>query len=145
MSWRERLHQRIEFRGKDACWPWKGGTIVTGGYGALKVKGKLLRAHRLMYELYKGPLGDMFVLHKCNNPLCCNPNHLYLGMQAENAKDAACSGALDRKLTASDVREIRALKKNRGYCGYYTKLAEQYGVSEGHIHQIWRGDRRGNI
>lgn len=139
---RGRLFSRITLGTKEECWPWTGNTIVTGGYGALKIEGKLLRAHRLMYELYKGPPGDLFVLHKCNNPLCCNPSHLYLGLQAENARDAARCGALDRKLTRSAVVEILALKKTR-VSFPYTEVAKKYGVSGGHVQSIWNGNRRG--
>lgn len=141
MSWKVRLYQQIEVRSAGECWPWVGNSKVTGGYGALKVEGRMLRAHRLMYELHKGPPGELFVLHKCNNPLCCNPSHLYLGLQAENARDAANCGALDRKLTRNDVREILKLRRGGFLSG--VEVARRYGVSSGHICNIWKGVRRG--
>ncbi|MDD5171354.1 MAG: HNH endonuclease signature motif containing protein [Syntrophales bacterium] len=73
----------------DECWLWTGSQMRQGlAYGRIAVKGKIKAAHRVSYELYVGPIPDgLFVLHKCDVPYCVNPNHLFLGTQADNNRD----------------------------------------------------------
>ena len=100
------------------CWEWVGGLNSTG-YGVMGIDYKKYLAHRIVYkEIYGEIMNGLFVLHKCNNPKCCNPNHLYLGTQTDNVEqmfkegraNTACgerTGAA--KLTEKDVLEIRRL------------------------------------
>lgn len=82
----------------DQCWPWQGPT--QNGYGVRgtnKGKRKWKFAHRLSYFLVYGKdPGDLKVLHKCDNPPCCNPNHLFLGTQLENIQDRVNKGRSNR-------------------------------------------------
>lgn len=76
----------------SGCWLWSGG-VSQDGYGKVKRYGKTLRAHRVFYEHFKGPLPEgMWVLHTCDNPLCVNPNHLWAGTQLENEQDKDAKG-----------------------------------------------------
>jgi hypothetical protein len=99
------------------CINWTGFTNANG-YGVMNVRGKLKRSHRVAYELHHGkpiPAGKL-ACHKCNNPSCINPNHIYLGGYQDNANDrvragrqakgSTCSAA---KLSESDVARIRQL------------------------------------
>lgn len=73
------------------CWNWTAST--TKGYGQMVVAGKMLRAHRIAYEVAFGPIPDgMHILHKCDNPLCCNPAHLSVGSHDDNMRDKADKG-----------------------------------------------------
>lgn len=72
---------------QTSCWVWKKSKTKLG-YGKASYNGKQITAHRLSFILNKGeiPLG-LFVLHKCDNPSCVNPDHLFLGTQSDNIKD----------------------------------------------------------
>jgi hypothetical protein len=74
------------------CWEWKAGCF-DNGYGAFKSQGKQYHAHRLVWELTRGKIpSGLLVCHKCDNPRCCNPEHLFLGTVSDNAKDAVAKG-----------------------------------------------------
>lgn len=77
---------------KSGCWIWQGG-VDQDGYGKVKRFGKTIRAHRLFYEHHTGPVPDgLWVLHRCDTPLCVNPDHLWVGTQLENEQDKDAKG-----------------------------------------------------
>lgn len=77
----------------DACWPWLGG--FAGRYGQLSVGGRRQQAHRVAFHDATGiDPGDKCVCHRCDNPPCCNPAHLFLGTVRENTRDAMRKGRL---------------------------------------------------
>lgn len=77
------------------CWLWPGAT-GDRGHGVLGAGGRgegLLRAHRLAFEMFVGPIPDgLHVCHHCDEPRCCNPAHLFLGTDADNMRDMALKG-----------------------------------------------------
>lgn len=82
-----RFWSKVEIAGPDACWNWTAARLVNGGYGAFRLKGETKRAHRIAYFLMKGDLvPGLELLHTCNNPRCCNPNHLVQDTHAENLR-----------------------------------------------------------
>ncbi len=103
--------------GPDDCWLWNA-PLDKDGYGAMQVCYKRLRAHRVSYVLHNGPLKPSeLVLHKCDNPRCVNPKHLFTGSQADNVRDRDTKQRMHKpkgelhpmsKLTEEQVRFIRA-------------------------------------
>ena len=76
----------------SGCWVWVGNRIPQG-YGTIGVGGKPVRAHRYSWELHNGPIPDgLFVLHRCDNPPCVRPDHLFLGTALDNSRDCVDKG-----------------------------------------------------
>jgi HNH endonuclease len=119
--------------GPDACWAWTA-CKVRRGYGQVGVgKGKRMRAHRLSYALAFGDPGTAFVCHRCDNPACVNPAHLFLGTLEVNVADMVRKGRqatgeriAQSKLCAAKVSEIR--RRHATGCRL-RHLAREYGVS----------------
>jgi hypothetical protein len=92
-----RLWTKIRKGGPDQCWHWTGASS-NFGYGRFKIAGKLHSPHRLVYALKVGKIVNVaehhgtVVMHTCDNPACCNPAHLKLGRQIDNALDMAAKG-----------------------------------------------------
>lgn len=129
----------------DDCWLWAGRSIASGGYGAISNKrGHMLKAHRLSYELANGPIPEgLYVYHKCDNPPCVNPSHLFLGTPADNVKDMEDKGrdrkafgemAPKSKLTERQVLEIRELFPKLNIS--YSAMGRRYGVKHSAIKNI---------
>lgn len=128
------------------CLEWSGAK--TRGYGSRRYKGRTVYAHRLAYcEAHGLGLEDIagqVVRHKCDNPPCCNPDHLELGTQAENVQDSLDRGrhANPRALTQEDAEEIRRRYEPwRGTRWHpnpngQSALAREYGVSQSVIQKI---------
>lgn len=138
----------VDKRSENECWPWTGGRYPDG-YGRLRMNGsKPRRAHRVAYELAVGEVSaDMLVCHTCDNPLCCNPKHLFLGTHQDNYDDMVTKGR-DRgkvnlrasmRLSDDQVREIRAARES-GVTS--AELAERNGVSVKTIWNILCGSNR---
>lgn len=106
----------------SGCWSWTASR-TRGGYGAFRENGRQVGAHRFSWKMANGPIpAGRWVLHKCDNPPCVNPEHLFLGDASVNAKDAFAKGRrhvpyYDKngagnpaaKVTADEVHAIRRL------------------------------------
>ncbi len=140
-----RFWEKIDRRGPDNCWEWQAARHQRG-YGLFKLNGLMYRAHRVAFAVTNGDT-NLLVCHTCDNPPCCNPNHLYAGTAYDNHCDCLNRGRdADRrgeksgnvKLTESDVCEIRRLYTD-GWL--QCKIAEEYGISRQHVSRICRGKR----
>lgn len=91
---------------KSGCWEWTGARNKDG-YGILRRSGKGARAHRVAWELFHGPISDgLRVCHRCDNPPCVNPAHLFLGTPRDNARDMRAKGRAFQKITPGQKRLI---------------------------------------
>lgn len=151
----ERFWAKVRKGDTDECWEWTAGRFASG-YGAFRWSdGRVRTAHRVSYELASGTdPGDLFVCHSCDNRPCCNPAHLWLGTQADNAADMAAKGRSTKgrpsvqsgechwqaKLTPADVEQIAA-GLGRGVKGI--DLARRFGVSKHTVSSIARGKHWG--
>lgn len=110
-SFRCALESRVDKSGgPDACWPWTGLTTAAG-YGVVQVRGQNHYAHRLTLEIETGDLGDLKACHRCDNPPCCNPSHLFRGTDGDNLADAHAKGRRDNVNYATGARHGRSRKR----------------------------------
>lgn len=146
-STRERLLGKVAIS-KSGCWEWVGSKYPTG-YGVFSSKSRTLKAHRASYAEFVGPIPTgMLVCHRCDNPGCVNPAHLFLGAAADNMADKVSKGRSVRgercntaKLTerkAKLVKEfLRRHKPIRGQHGGPCEfLARWLGVTQPAISAI---------
>lgn len=112
----ERFWQKVEKT--DTCWLWRGSKNTTG-YGQLRTD-RLEKAHRISWEIHNGPIPDgLAVLHACDNPPCVNPSHLWLGTQADNARDRQAKGRQNRR--PGDLRRTIPTKANGRWKPRYSR------------------------
>ena len=131
----ERIAERV-LRAGD-CLVWQGAK-TSSGYGQIRVAGKNLQVHRLVYELKVGKPGDLLVLHSCDNRPCCEESHLFLGTNVDNMADMRAKGrsrhgelAHTAKLTRDVVIAIRERYSAGGI--FQHQLAAEYGVDQSTI------------
>ena len=124
----------------DACWEWVG--CVSREYGVTGYKGKRWRANRLSWLFHFGDPGELHVCHKCDNPKCVRPSHLFLGTDADNLADMARKGRHWRTtLSPDDVRKIRRLyaeatKAGRAADGAVRAIAERFSIAKQTVFMI---------
>lgn len=143
----ERFLQRIDINTPNGCWLWTAGRFDKG-YGAFRVNGKQLKAHRWAYEHYIGPIpAGQLVCHSCDVPACVNPDHLFIGSHDDNMRDMTAKGRCNpirgsrsrlARLTEEEVRAIRALADTGVY---QREIGERYGISQGAVSMILAGRR----
>lgn len=147
----ERFWLKVTKLRDDDCWYWKA-YCDDDGYGRIKDEnGIMVGAHRVSYELHKGPIPEgEIVLHDCNHPPCVNPKHLKSGTYDDNMKYASKLGRLSvphknqagernykSKLTDEQVREIKKMLADNVK---QIDIAKTFGVSREIIVQIKIGN-----
>lgn len=140
-----RLQSKIDIA-ESGCWNIKGATNQSG-YGLFYFRDQQMLAHRASWILFKGeiPIG-MYVLHACDNPRCCNPDHLFLGTNKDNMQDMMQKGRGNKvrgskigtaKLTEPQVAEIKRMLATSQLS--QQSIAEIFNVSQVTISLISRG------
>lgn len=133
----DRFYNKVNTSDPNGCHLWTA-CILTSGYGQFRLNGKLGRAHRVAWQLAHGPIPEgMHVLHRCDVRACVNPEHLFLGTNADNMRDMTEKGRAAKgeaggnaKLTEADVHAIRADSR------VARKIADDYGVSVSAVKHI---------
>jgi|SRR5665213_1795763 len=126
------------------CWEFTGSRDLRG-YGRMADGKGTERVHRLAYQIWVGSIEGKLICHRCDNPPCFNPDHLFSGTSRDNQQDASRKGrsrgkwmpgmlSVHAKLTDDKVMEIRALYKP--YVMTVEKLANKYGLSIGCITKV---------
>lgn len=129
---RERFAKYIKFT--PGCWTWTGQNRAAD-HAYCSIGGQNFLVHRLAYYLHHGvDPGEWLVLHECDNPLCVNPQHLKLGDQKDNMKDASerrrCGRAIPDQLGQQEILEALDPKENR------VSLAKKLKVSVRHVTRL---------
>lgn len=140
----ERFWSKIKFAGPDECWEWQKG-VTKKGYGDFRINTVRYRTHRFIFIKLFGDLPrNIMVCHSCDNPKCCNPNHLFAGTSQDNVDDRDRKGRTkvpgfygskhgSSKITEADVIAIR---KRRDNGERYVSIAKDYKVGRHMIRLI---------
>lgn len=120
----------------ESCWIWTACRNYAG-YGLINIKKRSSLANRVSYTIFNGKIPDgLHILHRCDNPPCVNPKHLYAGTPTDNARDKSERGRCNppKKLTWDKVREIRAAYD--GKRGFQKMMGKRFGVTPSAIRSI---------
>lgn len=133
----KRFMEKVK-QAESGCIEWQAG-LARGGYGKFQYTGKTMAAHRVSYIFFRGEIpAGMCVMHKCDNRLCVNPQHLVLGTDAENVEDMDTKGRRGTKsqLTRAQAAQILELLAS-GMS--QAKVGEMFGVHQTVVSRIKLG------
>ena len=143
----DRLKSKVKVSESTGCWEWQASSTPLG-YGQMRFQGTRWLSHRVSWVLFNGDIPEdncryrtFCVLHRCDNPCCVNPEHLFLGDQKVNSIDSVDKGRWGKRglvgekhgkalVTEDQVREIRVS------CNTYQQISERYGISKSAVSHI---------
>lgn len=127
------------------CWTWTRKPNKTHGYCEFRMNGHKQLCHRLSWVFTYGSIvGDLFVLHKCDNKICVRPDHLFLGTQADNMQDKSRKGRAKGKILYGELngfsklskQQVVQIRRDRENGDTLTVLAKRYRVCIATIHRV---------
>lgn len=124
------------------CWLWQGSCFEPSGYGNLSHENRTLLAHRVAWVIENGPIPEgLWILHRCDNPPCVRPSHLYAGTPKDNAQDKVRRGRWrgNQKLTELQVVMIKLAVRLYPQRGTIRTLAQECRVSHNAVADVARG------
>ena len=147
-SLRRRMGEYVKVGSPDECWEWIAKARNAKGYGHISAgRAFKFKAHRVAWALANGPIPDSgHVLHRCDNPSCCNPNHLFLGSKKENTHDMMAKGRMKKPPThwgeahhmaKFDLATAIKISKDPRTARV---IAEEYGVCTQTVYRLKRGE-----
>lgn len=139
----------LQVKKTDSCWLWQGYR-ERAGYGVFRLSGASIKAHRQAWINTYGPIPEgLYVCHKCDNPPCVNPTHLFLGAPRDNSRDAAQKGRIkngDQRGESNNAAKLslqlmRRIKRARESGLSYRAIGARFKISHTHARHIATGLR----
>lgn len=152
MTIADRLHAGLRAE-PGGCIAWTKAKYAFG-YGRINKGARgagVASTHRVSWELANGPVPDgMYVLHRCDNPPCCNPEHLFLGTLSDNTQDMLSKGRARGHLRGGEAHpsvrlsdaEVESLRTLAPRVGNYAELGRMFGISKQHARLLALGLKR---
>ena len=137
MDTEKRFWEKVDKRDDNECWDWKAYSDLYWGYGTFRFRNKTQKAHRVAWTLTKGEIpNSLCVLHKCDNPACVNPAHLFLGTNLDNIKDRDAKNRQSHDMGRKGSKHSQAkLKEEDVIC---IRLLYQIEITQREISKIYR-------
>lgn len=121
-------------KGENSCWEWTRYKDKDG-YGQLRFKGRMYLAHRFSYMTYVGAIPEgMLICHKCDNPSCVNPDHLFIGTHLDNKRDCIKKGRLNPRKGGDHHCRLHPELIIRGGEHYKAKLSNSQALEIRNLH-----------
>lgn len=137
-----RFWSKVDRKNKNECWNWESSKNENG-YGKFCINYKLYKAHRVSYFIkYNKDPRNLLICHKCNNPSCVNPYHLFSGTHKENIEQAVSEGrsriikGSKNQLAKLQESEVIEIKKLKGLINKH-EVAKRFHVASATIYDIW--------
>lgn len=148
---RDRFWLKVEIiDDEDSCWNWRG-SIGSHGYGQFSLNSRPQLAHRVSFEWANGPIiKGMDICHKCDNPQCVRPSHLFEGTRQTNvrdmiAKNRHCYGERSKQVKITDEQCLLMIELYMRGTHTQEQLAQLFGVSQPHVGDVVRRTKRKHL
>lgn len=119
------------------CWEWQNSRDRLGYGQVSRISSGESLAHRLAWRIFVGDPSGKMICHSCDNPPCCNPEHLFIGTQQQNLDDARSKGRMQPKQPWKVTKEIASLIREKLLGGVKQRdIAKEHNISESHLSEI---------
>jgi len=148
---------KVDVRGPNDCWEWTGLHRHRHGYGRFRITNVPVNSSRVALAIHLGrdfEDGELSC-HRCDNPPCCNPNHLFVGSHADNVADMHAKGrgvkwnglraGEGNPFAKLDDDKVRAIRRMKSEGVSISQIARNMGVGWGCISHVLKGDRWGHV